>query len=113
MGWLTRIQEVLSGKIPVGTQRSGRWPGVRAQHLKKHPRCEVCGGIKKLNVHHKKPFWIFPELELDPGNLFTLCEGSRKINCHLIVGHLLSYLSFNPAVDEDARTWREKILGRP
>jgi hypothetical protein len=110
---MIRIQDVLSGKLPKGVKRSPRWSRVRAQYLQAYPVCEVCGGTKKLNVHHKQPFWLFPELELKANNLKTLCEGSRKINCHLIVGHLLSYRSFNPEVDQDAQIWREKVRTRP
>ena len=52
-----------------GMARSPKWPGVEKLHLKFHPVCEACGSDKKLNVHHKKPFHLFPQLELDMNNL--------------------------------------------
>lgn len=113
MEWLKRFQEILSGKIPKGVKRSNAWPTTRQKHLLTHPECALCGGTKKLNVHHIKPFWLFPELELAPLNLITLCEGAKWLNCHFIVGHLLSWKSFNPAVLPDVRLLRLKILRRP
>lgn len=113
MNWLTRLQDVLSGKAPKGQKRSPLWPKTRSEYMKAHPRCALCGGTKKLNVHHKKPFWLFPELELDPENLMTLCEGSKQVNCHLVVGHLFFYKSFNPNLTRDVLIWRAKILNRP
>ena len=97
-----------------GSKRSGRWPAVRAKHLKINPSCAVCGANKHLEVHHIKPFHAHPELELDPQNLITLCENNRNgVNCHLLFGHLGSYKSFNEAVVSDAAQWRAKISKRP
>lgn len=113
MEWLRRWRDILVGRIPKGVKRSPQWPEVRERHLRLHPECAFCGGTKKLNVHHKRPFWLFPELELAPLNLITLCEGAKWLNCHFIIGHLLAWKSFNPAVDYDVRSWRMKILRRP
>ena len=83
--------------------RSPHWPAVRAAHLKEHPTCAACGTTANLEVHHLKPFHLFPELELDPANLMTLCE-SQSHNDHLLFGHCLSWSTFNPhAVDDSAR----------
>ena len=80
-----------------GARRSKDWRMVRAIHLGFNPTCEVCGGRKKIQVHHLKPFHMFPELELDPKNLVTLCTNKKKgINCHLLVGHLGSFRKYNP-----------------
>ena len=94
--------------------RSSRWPAVRRAHLEEHPRCELCGGKKSLNVHHVLPFHTHPGLELEPGNLITLCEKSHLdgLNCHLLFGHLGDWKAFNPHVQEDAPEWRKKILAR-
>lgn len=97
-----------------GKKRSQEWPKARKAYLKIHPKCFVCLGTDKLNVHHKQPFHLNPELELDPKNFITLCETKKKgINCHLAFGHLGSFKSFNKDVVEDTKTWRLKILNRP
>ena len=91
--------------------RSPHWSSVRTAHLKTAGTCEACGSDKSLEVHHKQPFHDKPELELDPSNLITLCDGS--INCHLLVGHLGDWKSFNVDVVADAATWKAKIQNRP
>lgn len=68
--------------------RSHEWAKVRESYLREHPQCEVCGISKDLQVHHVKPFSLFPALELDKSNLVTLCTSKYwGINCHLIAGH--------------------------
>jgi 5-methylcytosine-specific restriction endonuclease McrA len=49
-----------------------------------------------------------PARELDPANLMALCR-----SCHLFVGHLGSWESYNPAALEDAAAWLAKIKARP
>ncbi len=93
-----------------GKKRSSHWPTIRKAYLKEHPKCFVCLGTKKVEVHHKQPFHLNPELELDPSNLITLCEGAHDVNCHLFVGHLGNFRGFNPDVIEDAKSWRTKLL---
>lgn len=97
-------------KLPYGVSRSSGWPKVRKLYLLSHPYCECCGGKKKLEVHHKKPVWLFPELELDFKNLKTLCE---QRGCHLAIGHLYFYRSYNPNIDADIIIWKQKIIERP
>jgi len=61
-------------------------------------------------VHHIFPLHYCialgrPDLELDDGNLITLCEdeaGKPGQNHHLLVGHLDDFESSNLAVVEDA-----------
>jgi len=104
--------DAAKGKHPITAVRSARWPTVRKQHLEKFPTCAVCGGDAKLQVHHRRPFHLHPELELEESNLITLCEAPGH-NCHLIFGHLLNFRSFNPDVGSDASTWSNKISQRP
>ena len=85
-------------KVPPGKKRSSKWRRVRADFIKKYPFCAVCGGKKKLEVHHIVPFHIEPEKELTNSNLITLCEQGPSLNCHLIVGHRGSYRRWNPFV---------------
>ena len=95
-----------------GAQRSPGWPKLRREHLAKNPFCKVCGTVKDLEVHHVFPVHKFPEMELDPLNLITLC-GSGKNDCHRIFGHLFDYKSYNDSIVSDARGWYTKAKKRP
>lgn len=108
------IKDVIQQKTQWGVTRSNEWPTVRKHHLAQSPSCVLCGGKKKLEVHHIKPFHLHPQLELDPTNLITLCEAKNDgINCHLLFGHLGSFKSFNKGVKTDAQVWYQKIQSRP
>lgn len=91
--------------------RSPKWAAF-AKRFIKGKACAVCGRSEQVVPHHKKPFHLFPELELDESNLIPLCEG-RTVNCHLAVGHLFRWQSWNEAVDVDAAYIRQKVAGRP
>lgn len=98
----------------LGGVRSNEWPKVRAEHLKLHPVCECCGGNKKIEVHHVKPYHLNPELELEPTNLLTLCENKKQgLNCHLCLGHSGSYKSYNVDVVKDVEYFNNKFKNRP
>ena len=96
-----------------GAPRSGKWPAVRKRHLEREPACAACGRRRDLEVHHILPFHKHPELELDDGvdgsgtdgNLITLCSDP----CHLVHGHLLSWLRWNEGVREDCRKYLQKV----
>lgn len=89
-----------------GAVRSSQWPAVREAHLKNEPQCRVCGGTTKIQVHHILPFHLHPELELDPTNLITLCEGNTNINCHLAFGHFGNFQTkWNKDIQTDSQTW--------
>ena len=97
----------------LGAARSPRWRKVRAEHLKKHPTCALCGGDKVIEVHHKKMFNKNPELELEPTNLISLCEsGKNGIVCHRAFGHLGNYRTENTDVEKDVAEWSDKIRNR-
>lgn len=87
----------------IAQKRSDRWDTVRDAHVKANPWCAGCGcrDPKVLNAHHRRPFHLFPELELDPANLITLCETSRR--CHLDIGHEGNWKSWNPAVADQSK----------
>lgn len=109
---IKRIKDAIQGKAPLRAKRSSKWPRVRREHLKNNPACAVCGGTRKLEVHHLVPFHQNPELELDPANLITLCESkSRGVKCHLAIGHLGDYKRSNPTAREDAAWWKKKLHG--
>lgn len=95
----------------IGKRRSIHWPAVRSNHLRKEWWCRVCGHTDNLEVHHVAPFHLHPELELDESNLITLCE-ERGTQCHLKVGHLGSWMKFNPDVRRMAVASPVKELSR-
>ena len=94
-----------------GASRSPRWSAVRKQFLIKNPKCAACGGSSNLEVHHKKPFHLFRELELDPSNLITLCDATNRL-CHIRVGHCWNWEAWNPFVVEDAAMELKRMLER-
>ena len=85
------LREMLGEPERRENDRHPDWWKVRAEHLKSHDFCICCGNKRKkdLWVHHIKSFKKFPELELDPKNLVTLCVSSDSggMNCHLMMGH--------------------------
>ena len=107
MSIVKTISEYFAG-LPA---RSPRWSAVRDAHLKRNPTCAACGTKDKLEVHHVRPFHIFPNLELDPANLLTLCETGG--NCHIMLGHLKNWKSYNLEVRKDAEVLLQKIKARP
>ena len=75
--------EVETGNdVSIESERSGRWPAVRREFLRNNPCCEACGTTASLHVHHVRPFYLWPELELEPHNLITLCPEH-----HFFIGH--------------------------
>jgi len=109
---IKNIKDVFQGKASFKQKRSSKWPTIRKRHLKSNPRCIVCNGTEKLEVHHIKPFHECPELELEPTNLITLCESkSHGVVCHLFIGHLGNYKKSNSSVIEDAKMWCMKLNG--
>lgn len=110
---ITTLKDLSVGKTPEGHKRSSKWPTVRKHHIQNNPECALCGGKKKLNVHHIKPFHLHPELELEPTNLITLCEDKGDgVYCHLFFGHLGSYHSINENLIDDIKVWRERLKNR-
>lgn len=90
----------------LNTKRSSKWPKVEHEFLSSYPDCAACGGRERLNVHHKLPFHLHHELELDPKNLITLCMGKDK-HCHLLIGHGDNFKAFVPEVEKMAAYVRQ------
>lgn len=88
-------------------RRSSGWSKVRAAHIKKYPRCAACNTKSDPEVHHIEDFSTYPEKELDPTNLITLCG-----NCHILFGHLKYWQSINPNVVEDTAWMLQKVRNR-
>ena len=91
--------------------RASEWVYVRNEFVRRYPRCEACGSGYNLNVHHIKPFHLYPELELDEGNLITLCREH-----HFRIGHdpdgkgpaKPNWSLSNPNVRQDAKNWSKR-----
>lgn len=90
-------------------KRSPRWTAVARFHLEREPVCQVCGGKVLLNAHHKKPFHLFPSLELDQNNLITLCNFRR---CHITFGHGGDFRAYNPDCETDIERARRMFQAR-
>jgi 5-methylcytosine-specific restriction endonuclease McrA len=107
---ISAIKEKIQGK-PLSL-RSPKWDSVRDSFIVKHNTCASCGNtnIKKLQVHHIEPFHLYPEKELDPNNLITLCEEKGEAGCHLKLGHLGDWKSFNPKIKQDAEFNLKSLL---
>lgn len=100
MSALTRPRPVQYVRVHHGHPRSDEWPEVRRAHLELEPTCRACGGSRLLQVHHKAPFHLHPELELQQSNLITLCEKPGH-DCHFVFGHFHDWRLFNPDVEQD------------
>lgn len=91
-----------------GHDRSPEWPRVAQEHLLHEPACVACGYRGQgLQVHHIKPFHLYPDLELDPRNLITLCEVKGRDH-HLLLGHLDDWESYNPKVRTDVQRFHKE-----
>ena len=88
--------------------RSPGWTSLRDAFVRVHPHCRICGRTNNVEVHHIRPYHLFPELELDRNNLMTLCRDH-----HLWFGHLGNWFSWNPDIVNDAAIWHDKIANRP
>jgi len=75
--------------------RDPKWKKVSHLWLLDHPECLVCGTRENCEVHHKYPFHLYPELELDTRFFRTLCRPH-----HYEIGHGRDWKAFNPDVDQ-------------
>ena len=110
--WLLNKWQNRDSLKTLGGTRSSKWPKVREIHLERFPTCAVCGKKKDVVPHHKKPFHLHPELELDLNNLVSLCE-SAGMNCHITFGHLGNFQNTNTYVEEDVVIWYNKLHKTP
>ena len=95
----------LTGVVP----RSGKWPALERKFLTGKPNCEVCG-CKAEVVHYIIPFHKDKSKELDLENLASVCNSHC---CHLMVGHLGDFHSYNPEFRRDAQRMLSRIMSRP
>lgn len=102
------IKKLLGLGRPLGRARSPQWSALEKSWLVDHPACAACGITHNLSVHHVKPFHLYPELELDPDNLLTLCSEQGN-NCHRMLGHGGDFHAWIPTAKHDAAQ-RLKII---
>lgn len=60
--------------------RNSRWKRIKRLMFSLITKCEKCGELHNLTVHHVKPRQTHPELAFEPSNLVVLCQ-----ECHNIV----------------------------
>lgn len=93
-----------------GAKRSSSWGTFRRIHIKDY--CELCeqkkGILHPLELHHCKPFHLFPELEESLDNVITVCR-----HCHIRYAHLGSYRSYDIDIKLEAEHWQNKRKSRP
>lgn len=105
-----KIVEVLKKKYPLFKTRSKLWKAKRDWFLSVNKSCAICGSRYKLEVHHIKPFHLFPDLELDDNNLITLCEGYQNgFNCHLYFAHLGNYKHANANLIQNIEIYKKLV----
>ena len=101
LGWETLPRHHLNLTAPNGQSMNWGWQRCRKAFLKKvGKQCACCGAKKKIEVHHKLPRHIRPDLALDHKNLIALCGGGK--GCHFHIGHLNSYFNYNEKILEVA-----------
>jgi len=76
--------------------RSPKWRALEKKTREAFPSCAACLSTKGLQVHHKQPFHLYPELELEPTNLIVLCMSPNE--CHLKLGHGDNFKCWNPNI---------------
>lgn len=76
--------------------RRPEWVTLRDKILRYRRRCEACGSTLDLQVHHRVPVSVRPDMELAPNNLMVLCMG--PLECHLRLGHGGEWKYHNPKV---------------
>lgn len=104
------VQKIKLELLVAEHPRSPQWPKLRRDFLKANPTCAFCGGKKKLEAHHIRPYHIRPELELNTSNLIPLCEGRTGLNCHLIAGHWGDFVDkYNLQIEGDAKDWIKRL----
>lgn len=80
------------------------WKKLANELKKEHPYCAICGSKKNLDVHHKIPRHVRPDLILDKDNCVVLCRC-----CHFRFGHLLDWKKWNMDIDRTIRWVRYDI----
>lgn len=82
--------------------KSRQWPKVRREALRRDGwRCQHCGWVRGLEVHHLRPVREAPELAFSLDNLLTLCRRCHTDETNRELGH---------APDPLRREWKAAVL---
>ena len=97
IGWNDLQRLYLNVTAPDGASINFSWQRCKRAFLKiVGKKCACCGSKKKVEVHHKLPRHIRPDLAVNHKNLIALCGGGK--GCHFHIGHLNSYHTYNETV---------------
>ena len=109
--WFLPDQEIMEERATRG------WRKIRAAHLAENPRCVICGADSGLSVHHILDFSSFPEYELHPNNLITVCTLNSGCNGHFLYCHMGDWRKTNYNILNDIivlrRIYRGDVEGDP
>ena len=95
---------------PDGASWSGLWQKAKRAYYKKYGKfCRCCGLRKKIQLHHKLPRHLFPKLALDEDNFISLCN-RKGVGCHLLIGHMGSYHTYNANIEVVCEYVRENSV---
>ena len=70
-----------------------QWRRTRNHFIRIQDDCQMCGADKQLQVHHVRPWHLYPELRYEHSNLITLCQP-----CHFRFGHGRNWQAYNPDI---------------
>jgi len=115
------LKEFFSWFLPskeITELRSSRqWRKVRQAHLAENPRCVICGADSGLAAHHCLDYSSFPEYELHPNNLITVCTLNSGCNGHFLYCHMGDWRKTNYNIINDIgvlkRIYRGEVEGCP
>ncbi len=105
LSWFGYHHYPLFGGVP----RSPKFAKLAKEFIKeKGGKCEATGVSFDLEVHHIKPYHLYPELELEKSNLIVLTHW-----IHFFLAHLGRWASWNEKIVEHAKWLRDLIANRP
>ena len=84
--------------------RHSKWPALVKRFKAEKRTCVVSGLKTTLEVHHLKPYHLFPELELEWDNLRLIARPF-----HYLFGHFCNWTDYNPDFDLQVETYREWV----
>lgn len=119
LAFLRSLYEAIRYGSPPGMAgRSPHWPAVEREHKLREPRCQWCGRLDHVEVHHIQGFEEHPELELVESNLISLCRppGTVYGSCHFVHGHWVegartpNWKTYRPTVRADCLAHQRETI---